>query len=445
MVNIRGSFGLGSVLALVGLGLLSGGCSGNDRDKQGDVEAGGVVAELRSAEPRVTPDVSESIAASKSEQEFAVSFLHALDADSNVTFSPHSLSTAFAMVTDAAEGQTLEEIQQVLAFGNADEAFHRSQDALALGLSARSREAVDDGHQKVDAQILNASNDIWIRDDAPPQPSYLDTLARYYGVGVHHADFPDQPEQARVAINSKVSKDTHELISELIPEKAITPDTIAVLTNAMYFKAPWATPLNAPVPGDFHALDGSTSSASMLKTGGTLRYYAGEQYVSVGLPYYGGQLEMMLIVPDLGAYAAVRAALSSEMLTQMVVAGAPEPVVLTLPKFEMKSLVPATATLKAIGMKTPFASDAAQFPKLTSPTYPSVYISDVLHQATVAIDEKGTEASAATAILFSGISAAIDTPTPPPPKVVVADRPFLFVIRDNPTGAVLFLGQVVDP
>lgn len=435
------------MLALLGAGLLSAGCSGGDANAHsGDSnrDAGGVTSELRSTQPRVAADLSEAKRASQSEQEFAVSFLHALGADSNVTFSPHSLSTAFAMVTDAAQGKTLEEVEQVLAFGTADESFHRSQDALALGLAARNREAVHDDQQDVDAQILTASNDVWIREDAPPQPSYLDTLAQFYGVGVHQADFLAHPEETRVAINAKVSHDTHELIPELIPEKRITSDTVAVLTNAIYFKAPWAAPLGTPKPGDFHKLDGSTASANMMQTGGNLRYYAGADFASVGLPYYGGDLEMLLIVPDAGAYASVRAALSSEMLSQIAAASS-EQVVLTLPKLDLKSVVPAMATLHTLGMSTPFSEGAAKFPKLTSPRFPTVYISDVLHQATVSIDEKGTEASAATAIIFGGISSVIDTPPPPPPKVVVADRPFFFVIRDNPTGSVLFIGQVVEP
>ncbi len=316
MNNFRGSPGLGSVLALLGVSFLSAGCSGGESDKSSDPVAGGVVAELHSDAPRATPDVSEAAQASRSEQAFAVSFLHALGGDANVTFSPHSLSTAFAMLTDAAAGTTLDEVEQVLSFGKTDESFHRSQDALELGLAARNRDAVQDDHQKVDAQILSASNDIWIRDDVPPQTSYLDTLAQFYGVGVHQADFPNHPEEARVAINSKVSIDTHELISELIPAMGITKDTVAVLTNAIYFKAPWATPLSPPVPGDFHKLDGSIASTNMLKLNTDLRYFAGDQFVSIGLPYYGGALEMLLIVPDADAYDAVRAALSSDLLTQ---------------------------------------------------------------------------------------------------------------------------------
>ena len=419
------------------------GCSGSgNSDGNGD-KPGDAISELRSNAPRVTADVSEAAAAAKGEQDFGFGFLQALDADANVAFSPHSLSTAFAMLTDAADGQTLQEVEQVMHFSTVDESFHRSQDALELALVARNRDALQTDEQKVDAQVLTESNDVWIRDDVPPQPSYLDTLARFYGVGVHHADFPKQPEASRMAINAKVSDDTHALIPELIPKGAITPDTISVLTNAIYFKAPWATPFAAPVAGDFHHLDGTVSSAQMLGGGGHLAYYAGDGFVSVAVPYYGQELELMLVVPDAGAYETVRASLSSELLTQVLGAREPELVDLTLPKFDVKSSVPAVKTLKTLGMKTPFDQDTAQFPKFASDKYDNVYVSDVLHQATVAIDEKGTEASAATAIILSGTTSAFIEP--PTPKVVKVDRPFLFVIRDNPSGSVLFVGQVVAP
>jgi serpin B len=297
--------------------------------------------------------------------------------------------------------------------------------------------------QSVDAQILDVSNDIWIRDDLPPEASYLDTLAKFYGAGVHHADFPNQPEQVRLAINDKVSTDTHDLIPELIPRDSITSDTVNVLTNALYFKAPWQKAMAAPVPGDFHKLDGSTLSAGMLKTSGMFQYYAGSGFVSVAVPYYGQDLELLLIVPDAGAYESVRSALSAELLDQMLEGRTPTSVELTLAKFEVKSDVPATRTLKALGMSAPFDASIAEFPKLVSETYPVVSISAVIHQATVAIDEKGTEASAATAIVLVGSSAG--PVEPPPPIVVTVDRPFLFAIRDNPTGAVLFVGQVVAP
>jgi serpin B len=442
MTKHRGQFSLGLMVSLLGVGALTG-CSGNGSSDNGGDKPGGVISELRSSQPRVTADVAEAAPAAKGEQDFAFAFLHALDKSSNVAFSPHSLSTAFAMLTDAADGQTLQEVEQVMHFPQTDEAFHRSQDALQLGLAARNHAALQTEQQTVDAQILTESNDVWIRDDVPPQPSYLDTLARFYGVGVHHADFPLHPEESRVAINAKVSDDTHALIPELIPQGAIDPDTVSVLTNAIYFKAPWENHFAAPVAGDFHQLDGSVTSAQLMHGGGRLAYYGGDGFVSVAVPYYGGELELMLVVPDAGAYETVRTSLSSDALTQIVGARQMEQVELTLPKFDVKSTVPATEILKALGMKTPFDQDAAQFPKFASEKYNNVFVSQVLHQATVAIDEKGTEASAATAIILAGTTSAIIEP--PTPKVVTVDRPFLFVIRDNPTGAVLFVGQVVAP
>lgn len=283
-------------IGVVGFGLLGVACGSGDGSGESD-RASGVVSELRSSAEREQPPLTEAARAAASEQTFGFALLQRLEADENLAFSPHSLSAAFAMLSDAAEGQTLGEVEQVLAFGSVDQAFHRSQDALKLGLSARNREAIQSEHTQVDAQILSESNDVWIRDDAPPEPSYLDTLAKYYGVGVHSADFGGDPEGVRLAINDKVATDTHDLIQGLIKQGQITADTVTVLTNALYFKAPWATHFAAPKPGDFHALNGAVKSAQMLATQTSLAYAEGDGFVSVAVPYYGGELEMLLVVP----------------------------------------------------------------------------------------------------------------------------------------------------
>jgi serpin B len=438
MPKLKQRVGLGWVL---GLGLLCFACGSSDDGTDERTKA--VVRELRSQEARVVPDAAEAATASQGEQELAVGMLHALDADENLAFSPHSISTAFAMLTDAAAGKTLAEMENALHFSGAGDAFHRAQGALALALEARNRPTIEEQGRQVDAQILSVANDLWMRDDAPPQASYLDTLARYYGAGMHHAEFGTQPERVRLAINEQVATDTRGLITELIPEKAITPYTVAVLTNALYFKAPWVAGLTKQGPAAFHGLNGTTSSVDMLRTAADLAYYEGEGFAAVSLPYYGGELEMMLIVPDAGSYDGVRAALSSDMLTQIVAERGSVLVDLTLPKFNIKGVVPAKRVLKDLGLETPFIPDAAEFPKLESERFENIYISDVLHQATVAIDERGTEASAATAVVL-GVKVSID-PEPPQPVVVNVDRPFLFAIRDNPTGALLFVGQVVAP
>ena len=429
------------LVGLAGLGILNG-CGAGESKPDRVTAASAPITEVQSDAPRVVPDASEAVRAGSSEEAFGVDFLLALPGASNLAFSPHSISTAFAMVTDAATGETLTQIADTLHFGVTDAGFQRSQDALALALSARNRDAISSPQQTVDAQILSQSDDIWIRKDTPPAGSYLDTLAQYYGAGIHEADFMDDPDGVRVAINQKVSDDTHALIPELIPPNELDPDTVAVLTNAVYFKAPWANPFEAPTPGNFHELDGSVATVDLMLGGGAWPYYAGSGFVSVAVPYYGDELELMLLVPDLGTYDTFRANLTSSLLDSVVAQRASTLVTLTLPKFSLKSAVPASGVLKQLGMQVPFVA-SAEFPKLATTGDP-VYISDVLHQATVAIDEKGTEASAATAIVFGRMSIAEPDPGPAP-IVINVDRPFLFALRDNPTGALLFLGQVVAP
>lgn len=447
MVQVRLGGGVSIVLGLLGFGVLNG-CGTADAKSDGPKGANAMsepISEARSDVPRVVPDASEATRAAASEDEFGLDLLQLLAAeDSNLVFSPHSISTAFAMLTDAAAGETLAEITDTLHFGTIDEAFQRSEDALALELSRRNRGEIDDANGHVDPQILTQSNDVWIRNDAPPAASYLDTLAQFYGAGVQEADFAREPEQARVAINDKVSADTHGLIPDLIPQGDIDAGTVTVLTNALYFKAPWATPFAAPTPGSFRLENGSTVSAGMLAGEGDWLYYAGSGFVSVAVPYYGGDLELMLIVPDLGTYDAFRASMTSSLLEEVVANRTSTLVALSVPKVSIKSVVPTVNALEQLGMRAPFGPNA-EFPKLTSPEFPSVHITDVLHQATLGIDETETEASAATAIAGGKILIVSPDDPEPQPLVVNVDRPFLFALRDQAIGALLFLGQVVAP
>jgi serpin B len=466
---------MASILGLVGLGLLFAACSGGKSASDtpevssagaahmmaiggggaahtpqvggGGAAVGGAatgsdaVSELRSSKARVMPAASEAGRATSSEQAFAFSFLHALPGDENLTFSPHSLSTAFAMLSDAADGETLQELQDTLQFGATDEAFHRAQSALNLALAARNHEATNDSYGKADARILTESNDIWINQEAKPADSFLDTLALYYGAGVHLADFKGDPEGVRKVINAKVATVTHQLIPEIIAGGALDANTVAVLTNALYFKAPWANKFAPRQPGDFHRLDGSTSTSDMLNTRTSLRYYEGNGFVSVAVPYWGGELSMQLVVPDAGAYQQVREQLSSDGLGDILAGQTFEDVDLTLPVFELKYSAPAMKAFEQLGLARAFDPERAQFPKLESEQIKTVHIQAIAHKATVAIDEDGTEASAVTAITGGGGGSS---GPPPEPKVVRADRPFLFLIRDNPTGSLLFVGQVVE-
>jgi serpin B len=414
----------------------SSSADGNEPGVPGDGDSK-VISELVSNERREKADVTQATTAARGERDFALKFLKQLPAEKNLAFSPHNLSGSFAKLTDAADGQTLEQMQQAFGFDTVDQSFHRSQNALSAGLAERNQEA----SPQHDAVVLTEASDIWVRRDAPPEASYLDTLARYYGVGVQQADFQNRAEEARKAINTKVATQTNELIRELLPSGSVTAETVLVLTSALYFKAPWATPFQAATPGEFHALSGDTKSAQMLNRSLPLPYYEGEHFVSVSLPYVGNQLGMLLVVPDEGSYESVRRALSGETLDAVVGGLKVATVELTLPKFRVDSDVPAKASLEALGVKDAFLPNTASFPKLGSEPASGVFLTDVVHQATVSVDEQGTEASAATGISAGGGSAG----PAPEPKVVTVDRPFLFAIRDNVTGSLLFVGQVVSP
>lgn len=432
-------------LGMVAVVLVACGSSGSSGEVRSDMPANadhGVVSELVSREAREQADATQAADAARSERYFGLRFLKQLPADRSLVFSPHDLSRTFAKLTDAAEGATLQQIQQAFGFGTTDESFHRSQNALSGSLAERNREPVNDGRGRADAVVLKEASDVWLSQATRPHPSYLDTLALYYGGGVHLADFQGRPEDVRKAINSKIELQTNELIPELLPADSVTDETVLVLTSALYFKAPWATPFPSAIPGEFQTLSGDRTTAPMLNRTLPLGFYAGERFVSVSVPYVGNQLGMLLVVPDEGAYESVRDALSEDVLDAIVKGTEVTAVDLTLPKFAIQSDVAAKASLQKLGVEAAFERGAASFPKLTAKQVSGVFVSDVVHKATVSVDEQGTEASAATAVLgAAGGSAG----PPPEPKVVTVDRPFLFTIRDNVTGSLLFVGQVVSP
>jgi serpin B len=206
--------------------------------------------------------------------------------------------------------------------------------------------------------------------------------------------------------------------------------------NAIYLKAPWLTAFTAEAtkPGTFTRADGSTVEVPLMQTGDTMRYAEGTGWRAVEIPYIGGSLAMTVIVPD--DLAAYEQALTADQLASITGALAERPVSLTFPKFSIETKAQLADVLGALGMPTAF-SDAADFSGIT--TAEQLQISDVIHQANIDVDEKGTEAAAATAVVMRAGAA------PAEPVTMKVDRPFLFALRDVPTGAILFLGRVADP
>ena len=352
--------------------------------------------------------------------------------EGNLFYSPFSISLALAMAYAGARGQTEQEMAQALRFTLPQDRLHPAFNALLLDLDRRAEEADDEAFQ------MSIANSIWGQRDYAFLQEYLDVLARNYGAGMRLADFMNAPEEARVAINDWVSEETEERIQDLIPEGVIDTLTRLVLANAIYFKASWSEQFEEAKTQtqDFHLLDGSAVSVPMMHQTATFRYGESQGVQAVELPYVGGEVAMLILMPQDGGFESFESSLTPEVLQSLIASMEPRQLALGMPKYEIRSsfgLVPALAQL---GMSTAFGSEA-DFSGIDGTR--DLYISDVVHQAFVSVDEAGTEAAAATAVII-GV-----TSMPLAPFELTLDRPFVFLLRDVQTGAILFAGRLVNP
>jgi serpin B len=361
--------------------------------------------------------------------------LASADPTGNLVFSPSSIATALAMTRVGAKGATAAEMDHVLHVTD-PAALPQSMNALDQVLASRSG-SFPFGDSTVEITVSTA-NSLWGQRGLAFEPTFLQTLASSYGAGVRTVDYRQAPEPARAAINAWVAQQTKDKITDLLAAGTIDSSTRLTLVNAIYLKAPWQFPFakELTAPGSFTDASGRTDTTAMMHLGESLPYASGKGWQAVGLPFIGGGLEMDIIVPDAGTLAAFEKALDADTLTEVTTALAARPVILTVPKWKSTTSVSLTEALQALGMPTAF-TDAADFSGMT--TAEQFLISDVVHQATMTVDEDGTEAAAATAVVMAGTSA------PTSPVTLTVDRPFLLVLRDTQTGAVIFLGRVAHP
>jgi serpin B len=292
---------------------------------------------------------------------------------------------------------------------------------------------------------LAAANALWGQNGQRFLDPFLDVLAASYGAGVNLVDFAGAPERARVTINDWVSDQTARKIPELLPKDSLDSSVRFVLTNAVYFNAAWAAQFQreATQDGTFTLADGSTAELPLMHEGLSTRYAEGTGWKATELPYSGGEVSMLLVLPEVGTFDAFRAGFDPKQLADIdaaLAAESPEPVVVTLPRFEVRTPLSLADTLTALGMPTAFTS-GADLSGIDGEH--DLSIGDVIHQAYAKVDEEGTEAAAATAVI--GVGSSAPTEPPPEPKHFDARQPFLFGIRDQATGALLFLGQISDP
>jgi serine protease inhibitor len=417
---------------LLGAGLALG--CGNSMGGQTGDEHSSTLDELKGTAQRLSVSGNLPNSASADGWAFAWKF-YGVEADpsKNTFFSPYSISVASSMLIAGAAGETKSEMQTALSFTGDGDAFHQARNTVSQALDARNRTASEDH----DAQTLHVVNDIWLDPSFAPRKTFLDTLSAYYGTSVYHAPFGTDPEAARSAINDKIATDTEQLIENLLPEHSV--DGVAfVLTNALYFKARWATEFAPSATEDtpFAAQSGATPPVPMMRTEIETKYVAADDYVAVSLPYQGIQLELVAIMPTEGSFASFVGALRAEQVSAITGELAFTNLDLHFPKLKIEAEVPLKDRLGELGMRQAFDERAANFSGLSDS---QLFISDAFHKAVIAIDEEGTVAAAATALI------ARDTSAPPPPIPVSFDHPFVFFIRDVQTDAVLFVGHYAEP
>ena len=285
---------------------------------------------------------------------------------------------------------------------------------------------------------LNIVNAIWGQTGYPFLSGFLDILAENYDAGLRLLDFQNAPEDSRVCINNWVSDQTEDRIKDLIPKEAITWETVLVLTNAIYFNAAWYSPFDEELTqdGTFHLSEGSQITVPMMSQTEHFRYASGDGYQAVELPYDGNELSMVIFLPEAGRFEEFEASLDAGRVEAIIDSLSLSYLRLSVPRFKYEWGLGLVDTLAAMGMNDAFNA-AADFSGIDGTR--SLFISDVIHKAFVSVNEAGTEAAAATAVIFSF------TGVPLTPTELTLDHPFIFLIRDIETGAILFVGRVLNP
>ncbi len=421
------------------------GCLSDDGTEPDDTADDGI--DNPSGEPRARPDIPEAELSALAADNAAFGMelyrrLGAEDAD-NLFLSPYSISVALAMTYAGARGETATQMEETLRFTDGQH-VHPIFGALQHELTAREETedqvmGADEEPESVDAFKLRIANALWGREGEQFAEAFVELVADYYGAGLAEADFMGDPEGERERINGWVADQTEERITELLPPGSIDANTVLVLTNAIYFLASWQSEFDPADTAEetFHTLDDGESSVPFMYQNLRTPYAALDDLEALELPYVGEEVSMVLILPQADAFEAVESSLDGDRLLEIFDALGDYTGDLYLPNFEVETEFALSEVLMDLGMEIPFG-DGADFSGMFEHGGAGVFIDDVYHDAFVTIDEEGTEAAAATAVVMSESA-------PPDWGELRFDRPFIFCIRDRPTNSVLFLGRITDP
>jgi serpin B len=375
--------------------------------------------------------------------------------DENLCLSPYSIQSALAMTFAGAEGATRAEMIAVLHYPQEGEAIHTSFSALQGSLDETAKKSSEIVQRSKEAGGPSEPIALALANRLFPQIGYdfrepfRALIAKYYGGAFEPLDFRKNPEAARHRINDWVAKQTRDRIRDLIPPNGVDATTRLVLANAVYLKAPWQSEFSDRLtkPGPFHVRGGAPVDVPVMRRQDHFGYAEKPGFTVVALPYVGSELQFLVLLPDdVNGLSTIDSKLAPDTLMQCAHLP-PELVELYLPKFKFEPpTIPLGAKLRALGLKSVFDDPpgTANFDRM-APRKPNDYlaVSEVFHKTFIAVDEKGTEAAAATAVAMLAMTGIAKRP--PQPVVVKVDHPFLFAIQHVPSGACLFIGRVTDP
>ena len=384
--------------------------------------------------PRITdPDVSKTDLQElvSGNSAFAFNLYKAIrnDDDDNIFFSPYSISAALAMTYAGAESITEIEMAEVLHFSLYEDLLHSSFNLLDQNLTPDA--------ERDSTFSLHIVNALWGQTGYTFLPEFLEILAENYDASISLLDFSDNPELCRETINEWVVEQTNGKIENLIPRNILTTATRLVLTNAIYFKAQWLFQFDEMGTFDqpFHLIDGEEVTVPTMQQTEHFPMARGDGYMAVELPYTDRRISMLVIVPDANRFPEVEEILGNDFINEVTRSLTDANLYLSMPRFETVSAFQLEDVLSEMGMPSAFGM-SADFSGMDGTL--SLYIASVIHKAFVSVDEEGTEAAAATAVVMEKIIGGSSIE-------FIVDRPFIYLIRDRETGTILFMGRILNP
>lgn len=350
----------------------------------------------------------------------------------NVFLSPYSISSAFGMCYAGARGNTKKEMSKVFHYPADQEQLHKNFAELNGALEKI---------QKKRHVELNIANSLWAQNDYSFLSEYFSIIKKYYAAKIENVDFEHNPEKARKEINDWTEENTNHLIEEIIPQGVLTPLAKLVLASAIYFKGEWLSTFESERTKDepFWVTPEHSKDVPMMRQDGYFEYAENRDIQALLLPYKGNDLSMVILLPrKKDGIRGLENRLTMKRITQWIGALQTQNTAIYLPKFAIESAFSLKEYLTSMGMRDAFLWPGADFSGMDGTEL--LFLSEALHKAWVKVDERGTEAAAATAVIMT-LGAAPNESV----KVFRADHPFVFIIKENTSGSILFMGKVSDP